>query len=296
MAHEDVPFTGMLRGASGVVSNRGIKRAIRAALCCGGFVCATALAQNGGDAGAERPDTPPAVDDEIIVLGRSPAEIRAQIKAAEQAVYDRFNDINSDDEFDIHCRQEAHTGSRILRRVCQPNFWRDAQAKAGEETTRALQGSFAGNPAMFLGEALQKGKLMVAEMRELALKDIEFQRALVRLGTLEQALQKTGPRRASSEMVLTADALGEGTLPYGAALQAEVRVGHRPWRHALTQHTFAFAHVSGEVTGLDVKCRGHDETLTYDVGAEWTLPADWGHCDLRVEAQNGTTFSFYEFE
>ena len=118
----------------------------------------------------------------------------------------------------------------------------------------------------------------------------------MRLGPLEQALQTTGPRRTSSEMVLTAGTLGEGTLPYGAALQAEVRVGHGPWRHELTQRTFAFAHVSGEVTGLEVKCRGHNEALTFDVGAEWTLPADWGRCDLRVEAQNGTTFSLYEFE
>lgn len=268
--------------------------------CCAALVGAEALAQ---EESAPEPDatTTPSDVDEIVVIGRTPAEIRAQIKAAEEAVYDRFNEINSDDEFDIHCRQEAPTGSHIKRRVCQANFWRTAQARAGEETVRAMQGSPSIPAASFLGQAMQKGHVMVDEMRRLALQDEQFQKALVRLGTLTMTLKNKSPAeessvpRASTATILTGGGLGE-PLPYGAAVVAQVQIGRRPWRFDLTEPTFALAQVSGEIEEMGIECRGQEEELQYEPDAEWTLPADWSACRLHVGATRGTTFMLYEFE
>jgi hypothetical protein len=266
------------------------------ALCCAAVFCANAFGQeeNGAEADAKAP--PSDIDDEIIVIGKSPAEIRAQIIKAEEAVYDRFNEINSNDEFDIHCRQETPTGSHIGRRVCQANFWRDALADAGQETVRAMRGESSAPPALFLGEAMNKGKVMTAEMRRLALEDKEFQTTLVRLGTLITALRGKTPTRASTATVLTGGTLGTEPLPYGAAVVAQVQMGRKPWRHDLTHPTFTLAQVSGEIHALNLKCGAQEEQLPYQRDVEWTLPGDWTACRLRVEATPGTTFALYEFE
>ncbi len=123
--------------------------------------------------------------EEVIVRGRSPAALRIQIELAEEALYDRFNEINSNDEFDIHCKEIAFTGSRMLTRFCQPNFWHTAEERLAYDTVLMLQGSaFSANPGLFRGEQRYKRVLMLEEMRRLAREDEEFIDALRRLYTL----------------------------------------------------------------------------------------------------------------
>lgn len=269
---------------------------IAAAFCCATLFCANAFGQEETGANVDSKAPPADVDDQIIVIGKSPAEIRAQILKAEEAVYDRFNEINSNDEFDIHCRKETPTGSHIPRRVCQTNFWRDAQAEAGKATVEAMRGEFGPPASVFLGEAMNKGQVMTAEMRRLAVEDQEFQKALVRLGTLITALRGKAPTGASSATVLTAGALGTEPLPYGAAVVAEVQMGRKPWRHDLTHPTFTLGQVSGEIQQVGLRCGAQGESLQYERDVEWTVPDDWTSCRLRVEAAPGTTFLLYEFD
>jgi hypothetical protein len=73
--------------------------------------------------------------DEIIVLGRVD-ELRRNLQRAEEAVYARFNDINSDDRFDIHCRMESSPDTHIPVRVCVSNSWRDQDANFGQTLLR----------------------------------------------------------------------------------------------------------------------------------------------------------------
>jgi hypothetical protein len=50
-------------------------------------------------------------------------ELRIDIERAAEAVFARFNEINSTDDFDIHCRLEKVYG--LLRRSCMSNSWRE---------------------------------------------------------------------------------------------------------------------------------------------------------------------------
>lgn len=123
--------------------------------------------------------------EEVIVRGQTPGALRIQIELAEDAVYDRFNEINSNDEFDIHCEEIAFTGTRMLTRVCQPNFWHAAEEDIALETVRSLQGSaFAAGTGQFRGEAHYKRLLMRDEMERLAREDEEFLEALRHLYSL----------------------------------------------------------------------------------------------------------------
>jgi hypothetical protein len=272
------------------------------ALCWAGFIDGAALGQeqsdgaHAADAADAAAETQTPVDEEVIVHGQSRAMLRFQIQQAEQAVFDRFNEINSNDEFDIHCRREQLTGSHIPRRVCQANFWRDAQATAGEETARGLQGGASFDAQQFLGEATYKRRLLEKEIKRLATEDDDFMHALTRLADLKQAMQT---RELPPDLSATASreaTPSEGPLPYDASFKTDVRMGRKPWSHALTRRTFTIANVYGDIRSVDVECRGRKEHLQYESGAEWTLPDDWQGCDLLVEAPVGTTFSLYQFE
>jgi hypothetical protein len=251
---------------------------------------AAAFGQEAGDVGASAQ-----ADEEVVVIGQSPAAMRERIRLATEAVYAKFNEINSDDAFDIHCRYRATTGSRIRSRVCESNFWRDAQADAGEEMARAFQGSSSISPETIYASARLQGQLMSQEMYRLMRENAEFRETLSELGALVQASRRDRPA-ATQARVFTEDYLGEGLLPYGAATTARVQIGRRPWKYKLTQTTFAFGALIGDIEEIEISCRGLKEQLVYEGGAEWSLPDDWRSCELRVEATPETSFTFYEFD
>ena len=121
----------------------------------------------------------------VVVRGQTPRALRIRIELAEEAVYDRFNEINSNDEFDIHCEEVAFTGSRMLTRFCQPNFWHAAEEDIAFESVRLLQGSaFTAGTGQFRGEAHYKRVQMREEMERLAREDEEFLNALRHLYSL----------------------------------------------------------------------------------------------------------------
>lgn len=264
------------------------------AACCAALSGAATFGQENGRTEAD--GSPQVrVDEEVVVRGRSRAALRAQIRLAEDAVYERFNAINSDDEFDIVCRREVRTGTRIPQRVCQPNFWRDALADAGEETTRGLQGGVAFGAQQFQGEALHKQRLLGEEMRRLAAEDEQLLEALARLMTLDQAMAERGGSRGAAAASGERGASDAEALPYDAASVTDARIGDERWSHELTQRTFTIAHVHGEVRAVEIECGARSAQLEYEAGVEWTLPDAWEGCRLLVDAAPSTALSLYEF-
>ena len=86
-------------------------------------LCGSALAQ-------EASSSRTAGIEELVVPGRTPENLRVEIERLEVAVYDRFNALNSNDEFDIHCLEQAPTGSNIPLRTCAPNFVIRSESRA----------------------------------------------------------------------------------------------------------------------------------------------------------------------
>jgi hypothetical protein len=261
------------------------------AACAAGLASAQAP-ERGGSAQA------PAVGDEIIVEGRGVGALRAEIIRAQEVVFARFNDINSDDEFDIRCEMEVPLGSRIPRRVCRANYWREVEVDIAQEAVRWMQGSAYSAPGQS-SRGLQpyKGKLLHDEIRQLAAQDEQFRAALTELGTVYSELAaETGASLTAPDSASRQVPTGVAGLPYGAANVTEVRVGRNAWRQPLTRRTFTLAHVYGEIRSVDVECAERDAQLQYEIGVEWNVPATWGSCTLIVDAARDTTFALYEFE
>jgi uncharacterized protein YdcH (DUF465 family) len=85
--------------------------------------------------------TPDADIDEVTVHGeRVKIEaMRRQIVQLEDRFYERYNELNSVDDFDIHCIEEAKTGTRLIKRSCRAVYQEQALAEEGQAALRILQ-------------------------------------------------------------------------------------------------------------------------------------------------------------
>jgi hypothetical protein len=141
---------------------------------------------------------PAANADEVVVEGRKPENVYAEIERLELSVYDRFNALNSNDEFDIHCFKQAPTGSNIPLRRCAPNFVVQAEAQAAQNTMVGARGRADARNHGDTTVLEQKSKALTEEIQRLAREDAQLMRDLVRLDELkrQQANDKPARRQA----------------------------------------------------------------------------------------------------
>ena len=62
-----------------------------------------------------------------------------------ERAYDIFNDLNSDDDFEVHCRDEGRTGTRSTQRVCRPRFESRISRATAQEYLAMLSWSGTGD-------------------------------------------------------------------------------------------------------------------------------------------------------
>ncbi len=86
---------------------------------------------------AEQREPDSAITDEIVISGqRSILNLRMQVSEAEDLMYDLFNDINTEDFYDIHCSFVTTLGSHMKEKRCLPRYALDAM----EDEAKALLG------------------------------------------------------------------------------------------------------------------------------------------------------------
>lgn len=78
--------------------------------------------------------------DEAKVKATKLWQMREKMVALEEQFYARYNELNKNDDFDVHCAMEAPLGTRLKKRVCRIEFYEDAQAR---EAQAFLDGSVA---------------------------------------------------------------------------------------------------------------------------------------------------------
>src|SRR5690349_19062191 len=76
--------------------------------------------------------------EEVIVRGKRLTDLRFEVQVARERAYNLFNNINSNDEFDVYCREEGRTGTRSTERVCRPQFESRISADAAREYLSTL--------------------------------------------------------------------------------------------------------------------------------------------------------------
>ncbi len=134
-----------------------------AAFVAAGFLVATwapALAQEAADQ-----ETPPAaVEEDDSWKDKSVRQLRGEYRDAEEAFYDAFNAVNSDDEFDMDCKTAPVLGSRKRERKCQAEFLWEYEAELGEEMYRRSSTGIAGSATTSTATLQRKQEALRVEM------------------------------------------------------------------------------------------------------------------------------------
>jgi len=137
------------------------------------------------------------VIEEIVVRGHKPlVHLQREMYVAEEALYDVFNSLNSNDDFDIHCYKEAPTGSTIKRRVCKTE-------KLGKILAEQTQAMMRGEPYVFpTAEINEMNERMLEEMTRMASEHPEYFSALVKYTAAKQTLESERKRRCEGRAIL----------------------------------------------------------------------------------------------
>ena len=132
-------------------------------------------------------EEPPETIEEVIVRGsKSLIELKHEMYRAEDVLFDFFNLLNTDDQFDVRCYDEVPTGSKIPQRVCRTNWFRDLHSA---ETQKLMRGE----PFMY---PVFRNKKMDERLNELMSKAIREQpKMLDTLARYSEAKQTLGSER-----------------------------------------------------------------------------------------------------
>lgn len=129
--------------------------------------------------------------EEITVIGmRDITSLDRQVIEARNRIYELFNELNTDDLYDVHCRMIAPTGSRIKKRQCLPNFYNKA-------TTDAAQGWLSGEVTGNYGGVIPVNAvldyhypILKEKMKEKVLENRDLFDRFVELAELEEKLEE----------------------------------------------------------------------------------------------------------
>jgi len=135
--------------------------------------------------------------DEIIVRESKPLiTLKKEMYRGEDTLYDLYNSLNTDDDFDTRCYEEAPTGSHIKRRVCRANFYGRLLA---EETQRMLRREPYINPVFKIRKMNER---RLADMTEKALEHPELLKAIIRYSETKQTWESERKRRCEGRLFI----------------------------------------------------------------------------------------------
>jgi hypothetical protein len=113
--------------------------------------------------------------EEIVITGKTPVpQIRKQLRLVEARLYEEFNLLNDDNDFDIVCRDHRPVGSHFPRTLCKTNIYWDALEEMSEDEASTWSPKPVPNEAYYERE-LGKRMLVVAMQNE-AFKDTLVER------------------------------------------------------------------------------------------------------------------------
>ena len=82
---------------------------------------------------------PPDDIEEIVVRGgKTLSQWRLEVDQAQDALFERFNELNEGEDNDVRCRNEVPTGTRIPQRVCWSHAQDTASATGARQFLNAL--------------------------------------------------------------------------------------------------------------------------------------------------------------
>ena len=136
----------------------------RIAFCIAVTVFLAALSGSAMAQDAIDQETPATVEEDNSWKDKSVRQLRREYRDAEEAFYEAFNEINTDDEFDMDCKTEPRLGSRKRERRCQAEFLWEYEEELGEEMYRRSSTGAPGSATTSQATLQRKQDELRAEM------------------------------------------------------------------------------------------------------------------------------------
>lgn len=155
---------------------------------------------------ADRLAAPEEEIEEIVVYGeKSLLVLKLDIKRASDVVFESFNVLNDDDEFDIHCSNRVPTGSSISKGSCRPNFedqiYHETMQKQIAMSGNEIAPGFRVDNVAIEAKLKKKKKILDAKMEALANENPEFAKAVIKLYIAEQIFAAEKERRCAGRII-----------------------------------------------------------------------------------------------
>ena len=128
--------------------------------------------------------------------------LRHEVYKAEERAYDLFNELNTDDEFDVICKLVAPTGTRLEKRVCRPRFEDSLRAQAAREYVENItSGGFSSTGTT---EALikRKHKQFMIELEAITTENPELLAAFLEFYDARKIAESEHERRCEGRLIL----------------------------------------------------------------------------------------------
>ena len=130
-------------------------------------------------------------------------DLRQLIVQVEEDFYGRFNELNIDDYYDIHCYKNTPTMSHISERICEPWFAFEARHANAAETARLLgdlgpwgggghNNVYAMNKSLLKSDKKSDYELLQEKLEEFTRSDTEFRAIGNVLAALKKQLENFG--------------------------------------------------------------------------------------------------------
>ncbi|PCJ19046.1 MAG: hypothetical protein COA96_16405 [SAR86 cluster bacterium] len=144
----------------------------------------------------------------VITPTVTKSDLRGLIQEVESDFFDRFNELNIDDSFDIVCYKMTPPMTHISQRVCEPLFLIQLRSQNASDSTYTLGTQYATgpfgaavgsgmppvimNPEALRRETSESFKLLQENMEELNRTDNELRSIGSALAQLKARLEKFG--------------------------------------------------------------------------------------------------------
>jgi len=134
--------------------------------------------------------------EEVVVYGeRSLHSLRQEVYDAEEAFYNTYNAVNTNDEFDISCDTRKRLGSRMLFRVCEARFVKDLNEDLAQAMVR-------GDPLPPINPIMMaKGRLLLADMQTIAREHPAVLQSLMQLADIRKKFDAEHERRCGGRIL-----------------------------------------------------------------------------------------------
>ena len=131
--------------------------------------------------------------EEIVVVGeKTTIQLRREIRAADMVVFDTFNELNADDEYDIVCRKQTRIGSQVVRMKCKARMFWEAQSELAEEDS-------AVSTIQPLSNRRKHERILHEKVRALASTNPNLLKVMLRREILKRELENRKEQQQSEE-------------------------------------------------------------------------------------------------